>query len=255
MAYRNQFKSRLSTNYVSNCAIVSTMSRRRYKRYLTSDKCWTLLNYKLNISLIFSVVLDRRSNPEADTGTFELVYRQVIPKAPAYLGLQLCINGKRLIKKSKEKKNEPKPITPFATPIPVGDTMLDSDQPVPPEYSGPIITDFLTWLNPYDALPTNRDGIVIGPRESLTVRQSVNVMNSNTIFKTSKKHKSPALSCRTHRGRREKKSDSKHRITPHSCCRPQDVLSNNTQIAKYRTESANKLEKPKLDRSVGNKRC
>ncbi|XP_047506947.1 tubulin glycylase 3A-like isoform X1 [Pieris napi] len=204
---------------------------------------------------VIKVVLDRRSNPEADTGTFELVYRQVIPKAPAYLGLQLCINGKRLIKKSKEKKPEHKSVTPFPTPIPVGDIMLDPGQPVPPEYSGPIITDFLTWLNPYDALPTNKDGILIGQRDSLTVRQTVNVVNSSNIFKASKKRKSSALSCRTHRGRREKNSESKRRIKPHSCCRPEDEQSSNTKITKYRTESAKKFEMPKVDRSVGNKRC
>ncbi|CAK1549672.1 unnamed protein product [Leptosia nina] len=204
---------------------------------------------------VIKVVLDRRSNPEADTGTFELVYRQIIPKAPAYLGLQLCINGKRLIKKSKEKKQEPKSIPSFTSPLPAGDAVPGTDQPVPAEYSGPIITDFLTWLNPYDALPTNKDGIVIGPKESLTVRQAVSVVNSSIVFKNaSKKRKSSALSCRTHRGRREKNSESKRRVKPHSCCRP-EVSQCDSQITKYRTESAKKSEKPKIDRSVGNKRC
>ncbi|XP_053625443.1 tubulin glycylase 3A-like isoform X1 [Plodia interpunctella] len=118
---------------------------------------------------VVKVILDRRHNPDADTGTFELAYRQVVPKAPAYLGLSLCINGKKLLKKSKERRHEPRNVTPVAPQEPAGDyTGFDKDQPVPAEYSGPIITDFLSWLNPYDTIPMNKDGIVLGPKDSLT---------------------------------------------------------------------------------------
>lgn len=197
------------------------------------------------------MVVDRRLNPDADTGTFELAYRQVVPKAPAYLGLSLCINGKRMIKKSKERKHEHRSVTPIAPRIPSGDALSDKDQPVPPEYSGPIITDFLTWLNPYDALPTNKDGIVLGPKDSLTVRQAVTVVKSGISLKNGKKRKTSALSFRTHRGRREK-SESKRRIVRHSCCQPEETKT--PFNGKYRTESA-KIDKLKVDRSVGNKRC
>ncbi|XP_072937307.1 tubulin glycylase 3A-like isoform X2 [Epargyreus clarus] len=204
---------------------------------------------------VIKVVLDRRYNPEADTGTFELAYRQVIPKAPAYLGLSLCINGKRLIKKSKERKHEPRSTTPLAPRVPSGDAIPETEQPVPSEYSGPIITDFLSWLNPYDALPTNKDGLVIGPKESLTVRQAVTAVKSGlTLKNASKKRKTSALSFRTHRGRREKNTESKRRIVSHSCCGPETIQPVNL-TGKYRTESARKAEKPKIDRSVGNKRC
>ncbi|XP_050362260.1 tubulin glycylase 3A-like isoform X1 [Nymphalis io] len=204
---------------------------------------------------VIKVVLDKRSNPEADTGTFELAYKQVIPKAPAYLGLSLCINGKRIIKKPKERKHEHRSITPIAPRIPSGDIIVDADQPIPSEYSGPIITDFLTWLNPYDALPMNRDGLLLGPKDSLTVRQAVTVVKSSQTLKNcNKRRKTSALSFRTHRGRREKNAESKRRVVPHSCCRPEDNLSNNHN-GKYRTESASKADKPKIDRSVGNKRC
>ncbi|XP_073941050.1 tubulin glycylase 3A-like, partial [Choristoneura fumiferana] len=119
---------------------------------------------------VIKVVLDRRYNPEADTGTFELAYRQTIPKAPAYLGLSLCINGKRLIKKSsRQHKHEPRSTTPLAPRVPSGDTIAEPEQPVPAEYSGPIITDFLSWLNPYDAIPLSKDNMALGPKESLTV--------------------------------------------------------------------------------------
>lgn len=117
---------------------------------------------------VVKVVLDRRQSPDASTGTFELVYRQSIPKAPAYLGLSLCITGKKLLKKPKEKRHEPRCATPVAPRATSGDTIAMRDQPIPNEYSGPIITDFLSWLNPYDALPTNKDGILLGPKDSLT---------------------------------------------------------------------------------------
>lgn len=128
---------------------------------------------------VVKVVLDRRFNPEADTGYFEMAYRQAIPKAPAYLGLSLCINGKRLIKRAKERKHEQRSVTPLAPRVPSGDTITDKDQAVPSEYSGPIITDFLTWLNPYDAIPTNKDGLLLGPKESVT----------DTSRKARKKHR------------------------------------------------------------------
>ncbi|CAG9567443.1 unnamed protein product [Danaus chrysippus] len=116
---------------------------------------------------VVKVVLDRRLNVEADTGTFELAYKQVIPKAPAYLGLSLCINGKRLMhgKKSKERRHEHRSVTPPSAPA--GDAQ-PHEQPVPPEYNGPIITDFLSWLNPYDSLPTDKDGILLATKDSLT---------------------------------------------------------------------------------------
>lgn len=204
------------------------------------------------------MVLDRRQNPDADTGTFELAYRQIVPKAPAYLGLSLCLNGKKLIKKPyKERKHEPRNTTPLAPLEPSGDckSPIDMEQPVPPEYTGPIITDFLTWLNPYDTLPVNKDGILLGPKDSLTVRQAMTTVKSGLSLKSApKKRKTSALSSRTHRGRRERNTESKRRVVPHSCCRPDEGQAGN-HAGKYRTESASKANKPKIDRSVGNKRC
>ncbi|XP_061706951.1 tubulin glycylase 3A-like isoform X1 [Cydia pomonella] len=204
---------------------------------------------------VIKVVLDRRNNPEADTGTFELAYRQFIPKAPAYLGLSLCINGKKLLKsKLKQHKYEQRSTTPIVQRVPSGDVLAE-DKPVPPEYSGPIITDFLSWLNPYDALPTNKDGLLLAAKDSFTVRQAITVVKSGLALKNGgKKRNSSAISSRTHRGRREKNTECKRRVVPHSCCRPEDTQSAK-HVGKYRTESASKAEKPKVDRSVGNKRC
>lgn len=131
----------------------------------------------------------------------------------------------------------------------------DIDQPVPAEYTGPIITDFLTWLNPYDALPTNKDGILLAAKDSLTVRQAITVVKSGIALSNSTKKRKTSLSSRTHRGRRERNmSEYKRRIVPHSCCRPEDGKpANNT--GKFRTESASKADKSKIVGSVGNKRC
>uniref|UniRef100_A0A1A9W5H6 Tubulin glycylase 3A n=1 Tax=Glossina brevipalpis TaxID=37001 RepID=A0A1A9W5H6_9MUSC len=45
---------------------------------------------------IIKVMVDRRMDPKADVGNFELIYRQIIPPTPAYMGLNLCVKGKQL---------------------------------------------------------------------------------------------------------------------------------------------------------------
>lgn len=47
-----------------------------------------LLSFFLNsnINFIILVVVDRRIEQAADTGFFEMIYKQVIPKTPAYMG-------------------------------------------------------------------------------------------------------------------------------------------------------------------------
>lgn len=50
------------------------------------------------LSDIVKVVIDRRKDPKADVGNFELVYKQVLPRAPPYLGTNLAIRGKRMLR-------------------------------------------------------------------------------------------------------------------------------------------------------------
>lgn len=50
------------------------------------------------LSDIIKVVIDKRKDPKAETGNFELIYKQVLPRAPPYLGSNLSIRGKRLLK-------------------------------------------------------------------------------------------------------------------------------------------------------------
>uniref|UniRef100_A0A6E8W1E8 Tubulin glycylase 3A n=2 Tax=gambiae species complex TaxID=44542 RepID=A0A6E8W1E8_ANOCL len=51
------------------------------------------------------VVIDRRTDSNAPTGSFELIYKQVIPKTPAYMGLNLQLRGHRITPKSSIKKD------------------------------------------------------------------------------------------------------------------------------------------------------
>ncbi|GBP88450.1 Tubulin glycylase 3A [Eumeta japonica] len=119
---------------------------------------------------VIKVVLDRRYDPNADTGTFELAYRQIVPKAPAYFGLTLSINGKKIYqKKPKERRVEPQTDPPYLPPkIPSSEFILDKDQAVPSEYKGPIITDFMSWLNPFDKLQTDHKDLLLPSKDSIT---------------------------------------------------------------------------------------
>nr|CAD7407332.1 unnamed protein product [Timema cristinae] len=46
------------------------------------------------------IVIDRRQNKKAETGMFEMVFRQRIPPAPAYLGMTLAVRGEKIYKTS-----------------------------------------------------------------------------------------------------------------------------------------------------------
>lgn len=45
------------------------------------------------------MVIDRKHDPRADTGLFELIYKQNIPPTPAYMGLNLYVKGKSAFNK------------------------------------------------------------------------------------------------------------------------------------------------------------
>lgn len=53
-----------------------------------------------------TVVIDYRNNPKAPTGGFELIYKQIIPPAPAYLGLNLFLKGNQILPKGAAAKKE-----------------------------------------------------------------------------------------------------------------------------------------------------
>lgn len=50
------------------------------------DNLDIMRSFNSNINFIILVVVDRRIEQAADTGFFEMIYKQVIPKTPAYMG-------------------------------------------------------------------------------------------------------------------------------------------------------------------------
>lgn len=52
------------------------------------------------------MVVDHRNDPKASTGKFEMIYRQNIPSAPAYLGLNLCLKGTQIAPKYKFNRKQ-----------------------------------------------------------------------------------------------------------------------------------------------------
>lgn len=47
---------------------------------------------------MFLVVVDKRKDPNADTGLFELIYKQNYPRTPPYLGMNLSVRGRKIFK-------------------------------------------------------------------------------------------------------------------------------------------------------------
>lgn len=106
------------------------------------------------IYFIFSVVIDRRRDCKADTGLFDLVYKQNLPRPPAYLGMNLSVRGRRIFKNrskhkgEKERENEAKKIGNFVTdkiPFSQIQTMHQelSKNFYQDRYKGPVIADFI----------------------------------------------------------------------------------------------------------------
>ncbi|KAH1013676.1 hypothetical protein HUJ04_002640 [Dendroctonus ponderosae] len=47
---------------------------------------------------IVKVVVDKRKDPNADTGLFELIYKQNYPRTPPYLGMNLSVRGRKVFR-------------------------------------------------------------------------------------------------------------------------------------------------------------
>nr|XP_013105800.1 unnamed protein product [Stomoxys calcitrans] len=54
---------------------------------------------------VIKVVIDRRNDGKADVGNFELIYRQIIPPTPAYMGLNLIVRGKQISNRNSNNHN------------------------------------------------------------------------------------------------------------------------------------------------------
>lgn len=169
--------------------------------------------------------------------------------------MTLCVNGKKVWKnKHKERRHELKNHATLADDIgQVHSTTTGKDCPIPAEYSGPIITDFLSWLNPY-GVKTDKNGIVEGNKESTPpVRQTVNLVKSDISLKKCKSSTRSSRDGRSHKDRGKRKSAKRCTVT-HSCCK-MDSGSDINQNSKTIKNEASSNEKSKAEKSVGNKRC
>lgn len=104
------------------------------------------------------MIIDKRRDPKADTGLFELVYKQNLPRPPAYLGMNLAVRGRRVFrnrnksqKKDKEKEND---ILYKAKETRHGSLLETTGvkQQLPKilcdeQYKGPVIADFIEDLH------------------------------------------------------------------------------------------------------------
>lgn len=110
---------------------------------------------------LFSVVIDRRKDPLADTGLFELIFKQNFPRTPPYLGMNLSVRGRRIFRNrsrskiDKEKTEKEKALLrlkkhDFIKNEFLKDSTISKMLPnihSPDSYRGPIIADFIEELN------------------------------------------------------------------------------------------------------------
>lgn len=100
--------------------------------------------------------MDKRRDPKADTGLFELVYKQNLPRPPAYLGMNLSVRGRRVFrnryknpKKDKEKENNAlyknKEIS-RNNRVENGEIQLPKIN-CEEKYKGPVIADFIEEIH------------------------------------------------------------------------------------------------------------
>ncbi|XP_017777508.1 PREDICTED: tubulin glycylase 3A-like [Nicrophorus vespilloides] len=101
---------------------------------------------------IVKVVIDKRRDPNCETGLFEMIYKQNLPRAPAYLGMSLTVRGRKVFKRktirkdsesNKTKSNRSAKLSP-------PDMALTLPEPVMKEvvkkYTGPVIEDLMVEL-------------------------------------------------------------------------------------------------------------
>lgn len=106
------------------------------------------------------MIIDKRRDPKADTGLFELIYKQNLPRPPAYLGMNLSVRGRRVFKnrnktqkKEKEKENENmyknKGLLHTTNLIEANLAGMSQFPKIfsPEHYKGPVIADFIEELH------------------------------------------------------------------------------------------------------------
>lgn len=121
------------------------------------------------------MIIDKRRDPKADTGLFELVYKQSLPRPPAYLGMNLAVRGRRVFrnrnksqKKDKEKEND---MLYKAKEMRQSNLLETAAARLLPkircdeQYKGPVIADFIEDLH-HNLYTTDEIGVDFVPAVS-----------------------------------------------------------------------------------------
>ncbi|XP_022907043.2 tubulin glycylase 3A-like isoform X1 [Onthophagus taurus] len=140
---------------------------------------------------LVKVIVDKRRDPKADTGRFILIYKQNLPRPPAYLGMSLTVRGKRIFKnrlrrhKNSGKENESiskrngyalkAPTTPQ---IPTIVHASYTPRETVTSYSGPVIGDLMEELQS-TYLKSCEDGIDFVPVLKNEVGSKIKKKTSN----------------------------------------------------------------------------
>lgn len=103
--------------------------------------CLILYNFYFPL---FVVVIDRKADINADTGSFVMVFKQVIPKTPAYMGLNLSLRGHRIVPKSNKKDRIR--ISPGRS-LQSFISLTRSNSPLRARQHSPVIMDLIDCLN------------------------------------------------------------------------------------------------------------
>lgn len=133
-------------------------------------------NFKLNY---FAVVIDRKRDPNCDTGFFVCIYKQTLLRPPAYLGMSLSVRGRRIFKRSKsrkDKENERKNgflstkktsrlTAPFTPGMRINGHCTQIDHSA--GYNGPVIADLM------EEIQNSSNSIDSDPNDGIEVAQPI----------------------------------------------------------------------------------
>lgn len=100
------------------------------------------------------MIVDRRKDHKSETGLFEMIYKQNMPRAPAYLGMSLSVRGRRVFKnrskrskvsgKENELRSDKRDMSNLkAPPTPVSQPCYTPKEISANMYDGPIIGDLM----------------------------------------------------------------------------------------------------------------
>uniref|UniRef100_A0A182QWW9 Tubulin glycylase 3A n=1 Tax=Anopheles farauti TaxID=69004 RepID=A0A182QWW9_9DIPT len=137
------------------------------------------------------VVIDRRSDSNAPTGSFELIYKQVIPKTPAYMGLNLQLRGHRITPKSSMKKDRMRmlPLKPVQNVLQVSRLATSAAAAaVVKQSASPVIMDLIECMQFRDG--KSDDDLA---RQQTMVRGACGVTSATLYKRSNFSHKSPNL--------------------------------------------------------------